>query len=212
MVFRRDNKPEFQRQMGALRQQLGAPEELPQQEAEPYVEPRQEANYSMTPARDVAPSGRDAGGYVFGSYNSSPAVTPEAAPAVPPVDAQTTVIAQETIWRGDLETRGSIHIHGRLEGSVTAAKDIYVAETADVEATLMASAVIVAGKVTGEVRCTTRFEMLPSGRVDGNIQAPSLVVHEGASITGQFRMGAPEVNGDSKVSSVMGRRAARGTA
>jgi len=213
MVFRRDNKPEFQRQMGALRQQLGAPEELPQQNPEPYVEPRQEANYSVAPAREVAPSGRDSGGYVFGSsYGSSAVATQEAAPAVPQVDAQTTVIAQETVWRGDLETRGSIHIHGRLEGSVTAAKDIYVAETADVEATLMASAVIVAGKVTGEVRCTTRFEMLPSGRVDGNIQAPSLVVHEGASITGQFRMGAPEVNGDSKVSSVMGRRAARGTA
>ncbi len=101
---------------------------------------------------------------------------------------------------------------GRLEGTITAAKEIYVAEDAEVEATLMAATVIVAGKVTGEVRCTTRFEMLPSGRVDGNIQAPSLVVHEGASITGQFRMGAPEANAESKLSTVMGRRPARGTA
>lgn len=212
MVFRRDNKPEFQRQMGALRQQLGGPEELSQQNPEPYIEPRQEPSYAVAPARDVTPTGRDSGGYVFGSYGSSAVTTPEATPVVPPVDAQTTVIAVETVWRGDLESRGSIHIHGRLEGSVTAAKEIYVAESAEVEATLMASAIIVAGNVTGEVRCTTRFEMLPSGRVDGNIQAPSLVVHEGASITGQFRMGAPETNGDSKVSSVMGRRAARGTA
>jgi cytoskeletal protein CcmA (bactofilin family) len=214
MVFRRDNKPEFQRQMGALREQLGGRDEAPrQQEPEPYVEPqRADAAYAVSPVREVASSPRDSGGYVFGSYGSSPVATPEATPVVPPVDAQTTVIATETIWRGDLETRGSIHIHGRLEGSVTAAKEIYVAEDAEVEATLMAATVIVAGKVTGEVRCTTRFEMLPSGRVDGNIQAPSLVVHEGASITGQFRMGAPEQNADSKLSTVMNRRPARGTA
>lgn len=213
MVFRRDNKPEFQRQMGALRQQLGGNEEAPRPEPDPYNEPpRAEASYAVSPVRDAAPSPRDSGGYVFGSYGASPVATPETAPVVPPVDAQTTVIAQETIWRGDLETRGSIHIHGRLEGTITAAKEIYVAEDAEVEATLMAATVIVAGKVTGEVRCTTRFEMLPSGRVDGNIQAPSLVVHEGASITGQFRMGAPEANAESKLSTVMGRRPARGTA
>jgi len=70
----------------------------------------------------------------------------------------------------------------------------------------------VAGAVSGEIRCTNRFEMLPSGRVDGNVQAPSLVVHEGASITGGFKMGSPDVGADSKVASVMGRRAARGTA
>lgn len=213
MVFRRDNKPEFQRQMGALRQQLGTQDDAPAQAPEPaFSEPRPEASYNPPPMRDAAPP-RDAGGYSFGSYSPAPAVAqaPEA-PATPTADAQTSVIAQETVWKGDLESRGSIHVHGRVEGTVTAAKEIYIAEQAEVDASLMAAVVIVAGKVTGEVRCTSRFEMLPSGRVDGNVQAPSLVIHEGASITGQFRMGSPDVNAEGKVASVMGRRAARGTA
>jgi cytoskeletal protein CcmA (bactofilin family) len=214
MVFRRDNKPEFQRQMGALRQQLGTQDEAATHAPEPpYSEPRPEASYQPAPVRDAPPAPRDAGYSSFGSYAPAPAVpqAPEAT-ATPTADAQTSVIAQETFWKGDLESKGSIHIHGRLEGTVTAAREIYVAEQAEVDAALMAAVIIVAGKVTGEVRCTSRFEMLPSGRVDGNVQAPSLVVHEGASITGQFRMGSPDVNAEGKVASVMGRRAARGTA
>jgi cytoskeletal protein CcmA (bactofilin family) len=209
MVFRRDNKPEFQRQMGALRQQLGTHEEGNVAPESTYVDQR-EMNYA--PVQREAPPVRETSSYPLGSYAPAPvATTPEPA-AAPAADAQTSVIAQETIWKGDLESRGSIHIHGRVEGTVTAAREIYVAEGADVDASLTAAVIIVAGAVSGEIRCTNRFEMLPSGRVDGNVQAPSLVVHEGASITGGFKMGSPEVSNDSKVASVMGRRAARGTA
>ena len=145
MVFRRDNKPEFQRQMGALRQQLGTQEEVvghaPEQ---PYSEPRPEASYQPAPLRDVPPAPRDAGYSSFGSYAPAVAQAPEA-PATPTADAQTSVIAQETVWKGDLESKGSIHIHGRLEGTVTAAREIYAAEQAEVDAALMAAVIIVAG-------------------------------------------------------------------
>ncbi len=208
MVFRRDNKPEFQRQMGALRQQLGTQEEGHVAPDSTYADPR-EVNYA--PAQRESAPVRDSGNYGLGSYAPAPAITPEPS-AVPPADGQTSVISNETVWKGDLESRGSIHIHGKVEGSVTAMREIYVAEGAEVDAALTAAVIIVAGAVTGELRCTNRFEMLPSGRVDGNVQAPSLVVHEGASISGGFKMGSPEAGSDPKVASVMGRRAARGSA
>jgi cytoskeletal protein CcmA (bactofilin family) len=209
MVFRRDNKPEFQRQMGALRQQLGSHEEGHVAPDTTYADPR-EVNYAPAP-REAAPA-RETGNYSLGSYAPAPVSTAPEPSAVPAADGQTSIIAQETVWRGDLESRGSIHVHGKVEGTITAAREIFVAEGAEVDASLTAAIIIVAGSVTGEIRCINRFEMLPSGRVDGNVQAPSLVVHEGASITGGFKMGAPEVSNDSKVASVMGRRAARGTA
>lgn len=208
MVFRRDNKPEFQRQMGALRQQLGTHEEGHVAPDTTYADPR-DTNYAPPP-REVAPV-RESGNYQQGSYAPAPVTPAHESSAAPVADGQTSVIAQETIWRGDLESQGSIHVHGKVEGTITAAREIYVAEGAEVEAGLTAAVIIIAGSVSGEVRCTNRFEMLPSGRVDGNIQAPSLVVHEGASITGGFKMGSPEAD-DAKVASVMGRRAARGTA
>ena len=174
-----------------------------------YNDPR-EASYA--PAPREASAVREPGNYPLSSYAPAPvAAAPEVA-STPAADGQTSVISNETVWKGDLESRGSIHIHGKVEGSVIAAREIYVADGAEVEAALTAAVIIVAGAVSGEIRCTNRFEMLPSGRVDGNVQAPSLVVHEGASITGGFKMGSPEVGVDSKVASVMGRRAARGTA
>ena len=208
MVFRRDNKPEFQRQMGALRQQLGTHEEGHVAPDSTYADPR-EMNYAPA-TRETAPI-RESGNYPLNSYAPAPVAAQEPS-SVPSADGQTSVISHETVWKGELESRGSIHIHGRAEGTITALREIYVAEGAEVDASLTAAVIIVAGAVTGEIRCTNRFEMLPSGRVDGNIQSPSVVVHEGASITGGFKMGAPEAGADPKVASVMGRRAARGTA
>ena len=52
------------------------------------------------------------------TIDSSP---PDAvAPAVPAIDTHTSVIAHSTAWTGDLESTGSLHVHGRVEGSLTA--------------------------------------------------------------------------------------------
>jgi cytoskeletal protein CcmA (bactofilin family) len=137
--------------------------------------------------------------------------TPVTAIAEPLTDGQTSVIAHDTIWKGDLQSEGTIHIHGRVEGTIKAKQDVFVAEEADVDATITATNVVIAGYVKGGIRCGNRFEVLPQGRVDGEIQAPSLVIHDGATIVGQFRMGAGEGT-ESKPTSVVQRRATRGSA
>ncbi|MGH2558367.1 MAG: bactofilin family protein [Thermomicrobiales bacterium] len=194
----------FQRQMSALRQQLG---NEGAKEAEPYQD------QSATPA--------DAGGFNFGDFGSAGAATEtdiaseaEAplVPDVPVVTDQTSVVAHDTAWKGEFDSEGSVHIHGRVEGSVRAKQDVFIAEEADVDATVTATNVIVAGLVKGTIRCTSRFEVLPQGRVSGDFHAPTLVVHEGAFVTGQFRMGASEQSTEAKPTSVVQRRAARGSA
>ena len=221
MVFRKENKVDsFQRQISALRQQLGTPEDEAGEDdvagrmasAEPVEAPP--VATPPSPSRD------------YDSYASYAPITPvePAAPVMPILpetrlpDAQTSVVAHDTIWKGDLQTNGSLHVHGRVEGSLAARDDIYVAEEADVDATVTAKNVVIAGMVRGTVRCSERFEVLPQGRVAGDIQAPTLVIHEGAMVTGQFRMGAAG-QGDASAASaapatarpaVVQRRAARG--
>ncbi|HEU0114332.1 MAG TPA: polymer-forming cytoskeletal protein, partial [Thermomicrobiales bacterium] len=104
---------------------------------------------------------------------------------------------------------GSIHVHGRVEGAIEARDDVYVAEEADVNATITATKVAVAGVLRGAVRCSGRFEVLPQGRVHGEVHAPSLVVHEGAVINGQFRMAGSESSATAETPSLVRRRAAR---
>ena len=99
-----------------------------------------------------------------------------------------------------MSSEGSVHIHGRYDGAVKATEAIFVAEGAEVDATLTAETIIVAGVSRGTVRARGKFEVLPSGRVAGDINAPTLVVHEGAIMTGQLRMSGEEPT-DSKPTS-----------
>jgi cytoskeletal protein CcmA (bactofilin family) len=111
-------------------------------------------------------------------------------PAVPAIDTHTTVIANTTAWKGTLEAAGSLHVHGRVEGALTARDDIFVAEEAEVDASITASRVVVAGSVLGSIQCSERLEILPRGRVSGDVRSPILVVHEGALVAGKVQMSA----------------------
>jgi cytoskeletal protein CcmA (bactofilin family) len=117
------------------------------------------------------------------------------------------VIAHSTTWSGDLESSGSLHIHGRVEGSVSARDTIFVAEEADVEAVIRAANVTVAGTVRGSVHCEERFEVLPHGKVSGDIHAPAIAIHDGALVAGEISM-APV--GDTRASLPPAVRVARG--
>jgi len=220
MVFRRDNKSEsFQRQMSAIRQQIGTdeePEERPAQRESRY--PSERAANQYVPSDDEQTSG------AYGFSNFASTVAPQSAaphqpvpvapelPAVPAVDAQTTVIAHDATWKGEISSEGTVHVHGRFEGAIRAKNDVYVADEADVDAGITAMNVVVAGLAKGTIRCDQRFEVLPSGRVSGDIVAPTLIVHEGATISGQLRMSAAEATDTNKPTAVVQRRATRGTA
>ncbi|HEU4797645.1 MAG TPA: polymer-forming cytoskeletal protein [bacterium] len=203
-MFRRDNKGDsFEQQMGALRQQLGdsnVEEDEDLLEGEPLDAEDDYANRART--------------YGFGEQQaqsfSTPA-QPPAAPSIPDVDPSTTVVSRDTTWKGEMSSEGSVHIHGRFDGAVKAVQAIFVAEGSEVDATLTAETIIVAGVSRGTVRARGKFEVLPSGRVAGDIHAPTLVVHEGAVMTGQLRMSGDEPT-DAKPTPVIQRRANRGTA
>lgn len=205
-MFRRDNKGDnFEQQMGALRQQLG---DSSVDEDDDLLE-AEELN-----AQNQSAYAERARAYGFGEQQpqtfSTPA-QPPAAPSIPDVDPSTTVVSRDTTWKGEMSSEGSVHIHGRFDGAVKAVQAIFVAEGAEVDATLAAETIIVAGVSRGTIRARGKFEVLPSGRVAGDIHAPTLVVHEGAIMTGQLRMSGDEPT-DAKPTPVIQRRASRGTA
>ncbi len=189
MVFRRDSKVDaFQRQISALRNQLGNdPAELPASIPDrdlgipgnsrplPDLDLFSESTYSLRDELDLAPL---------------PVMEqqPDPQSPVPALDTETSVIAHGTAWSGNLESAGSLHVHGRADGTLTARNSIYIAEDAEVDATLQASHVVVAGLVRGAVHCLERFEVLPRGRVSGDVRAPRMVIHEGAVIAGKVVM------------------------
>lgn len=199
MVFRRDNKVDaFQRQMSALRHQIGGDAGEERDQIDQDVPDIADERFQEDPLGQQDFDRPDAGGYSFGSY-PAPARGQDDdlgyddegdldVPSMPGVDSQISVVAQGTVYKGDIQSDGSIQVYGRCEGTLTAKEDIWLAEGSDVEATVTARRVIVAGRVSGTVRAQSRFEALPQGVIEADVQAPSFVVHEGAAINGKLTM------------------------
>jgi cytoskeletal protein CcmA (bactofilin family) len=108
--------------------------------------------------------------------------------SAPSSDSSTSSISKNAHWNGTLRSEGSIHIHGRADGELHSDTDLYVAEGAEVDASLHADSVVVAGLVRGKIEARSRLEVMPQGEVTGDVRSPKLIVHEGATISGQLKM------------------------
>lgn len=211
MAFRRDSKIDaFQRQISALRHQLGGEQEDFDFAASELLERRSlraESHVSsLLPVLDPSSLEPSVASLTLGDRDALRADRSQ--PPVPAVDTVTSVIASSTRWTGDLSSSGSLHVYGQVQGTLTARDSVFVAAEADVEATITAETVIIAGNVRGSIQCTSRFEILPHGRVIGDVCAPSLVIHDGALMSGQMSMGHVPESRSSQF--VAGGRGARG--
>jgi cytoskeletal protein CcmA (bactofilin family) len=193
MIFRKDSRGEsFQRQVSGLRKQAQSDDELSSPSEFRFDEPQDTSQFSTT-----SPSASPARDESFTSSRISTDtpqtqsianVQPSYRPTWQSADATTSVVAVNANWNGTLRTEGSIHLHGKAEGELHAASDVFVAEGAEVDAQIFADNVVVAGTVRGRIEARGRVELLPQGHVSGDVKAPRLIVHEGAQLSGQLKM------------------------
>jgi cytoskeletal protein CcmA (bactofilin family) len=99
-----------------------------------------------------------------------------------------TTVAADTVWRGTLRSTAGITVEGTFEGEIYTDQELTVALDAHVEATVRATSIVIAGQLNGNISCRERLEILATGRVTGQIDAGSFIVHEGAFLGGQVRM------------------------
>jgi cytoskeletal protein CcmA (bactofilin family) len=114
----------------------------------------------------------------------------EEEPWAPPAPAgpAVTTIAADTVWHGTLRSTASVRIEGAFEGEIDTEQDLRIEADARVEANVRAASIVVAGQLNGQITCRERLEVLPTGRVSGQIDAGRFIVHEGAFLGGQVRM------------------------
>lgn len=90
---------------------------------------------------------------------------------------------------GKLTFEGSVRIDGQVEGEVTAQDTVILGEGAELTAQITANTIIVQGRVTGDLTARKRIELKAPAVVAGNINTPSLVIHEGVVFEGHCAMG-----------------------
>lgn len=110
--------------------------------------------------------------------------------------AEMTVIGQGAKLEGNLISAASLRIEGSVKGTVTADGDVIVAPEADVSADIRATNVTIAGSYKGNITAGGTLELSTTAKVEGNISCRSLIVNQGAILSGQSMMGADTTVGE----------------
>lgn len=110
---------------------------------------------------------------------------PAAQPA--PADARAYLDKGSKI-SGKLFFEGPVRIDGQVDGEISANDSLVIGESAVVTAQVKAAAVVIAGKISGDILAGKRIEIRPTARVFGNLTTPVLVVHDGALFEGHCTM------------------------
>jgi cytoskeletal protein CcmA (bactofilin family) len=131
------------------------------------------------------------------SPSEKPAMPARPAPVAPASDARAYLDSGSKI-SGKLSFDGPTRIDGQVDGEITGKDSLTIGESAVVTAQIKAAAIIVAGKVSGDIIASNRIEIRPSAKVIGNLTAPVLMVHEGALFEGHCSM-QPEASQSAKV-------------
>jgi len=95
---------------------------------------------------------------------------------------------QGSEFLGELRFRQTFRVDGHVRGKIVSDNTLIVGETGRVEADIDCGVVSIRGTVVGHVRGRQRIEVLAGGRVQGSLEAPKLLIEDGASFQGDCDM------------------------
>ena len=97
------------------------------------------------------------------------------------------LIGNGTKFEGKLKSAGDIRIDGHFNGEISINGTLSIGESGLVEADIYAPFVVISGRFRGNVFPATRVEILPPANVYGEIEAPSVILQDGAIFEGNCR-------------------------
>jgi cytoskeletal protein CcmA (bactofilin family) len=109
---------------------------------------------------------------------------------------------KDTEFQGRLTFHETIRMDGTFTGEISADGSIIVGEGAMIRADIHISSILISGEIHGNITAGDRIEIQPSGKVFGDIQALTVVIHEGGIFEGTCRMPRAEEADESKPAAV----------
>jgi len=100
----------------------------------------------------------------------------------------TAFIDQGSEFEGKLSFKDTARIDGNFRGEIASENTLIIGESGMVCACIRAKTIAVSGTVEGDVIAATKVVLHKTARIRGNVEAPSLVIEEGAILQGQVKM------------------------
>lgn len=104
-----------------------------------------------------------------------------------------SIIGAGSLFKGNIETKGTLRIDGQMEGHVQA-DWVILGEKSSVKGDVTARGIIIGGRIEGNVHAKEIAEIKAKGQVWGEIQAPKMAMAEGAIFDGRSSMARAEDN------------------
>lgn len=111
-----------------------------------------------------------------------------------PSAAGFSVVDEQLVIRGDLDTSGTVRVDGQVLGALHRAGTLIVGAGGMVVGNVEAREVVVAGAIHGNVSARGRIEIEPGALVQGEVHAATMVLRESGAVNGHLSIGGdPQV-------------------
>ncbi len=96
-------------------------------------------------------------------------------------------IGQNTHFKGEISTKGTLRIDGNVEGNVQA-DGLIIGDKAYIKGNASATSIVIGGTVEGNVFAKGLVDIKKKGRVKGDIATSKLTVVDGGIVDGRVKM------------------------
>jgi cytoskeletal protein CcmA (bactofilin family) len=101
---------------------------------------------------------------------------------------QATVVANNTVFTGDIEFQGAVIIQGKVRGTIKSLEGaVSIAASGSVDGEIQVPFVEIYGSVQGNIIASESVVLGTTANVQGNLQYGLLTIEQGAIIEGETR-------------------------
>jgi cytoskeletal protein CcmA (bactofilin family) len=104
-----------------------------------------------------------------------------------------TIIGEGTHFSGTLRADTTVVVNGTYEGGLQTAEGVIIGKSGVVNGDLLATSVLVEGRVKGNVTARDRVELRTGSRLEGDVHARSFMIEDGVFFQGNCMMGDPMI-------------------
>ena len=108
-------------------------------------------------------------------------------------------LGQETEFEGNLKFKDTIKLDGSFNGKISSTGTLIVGTTANINAEISVSSIIVSGTVHGTIKADKEIDIRTPGKVYGDIEAPTVTIQAGAILEGNCVMEQKEKEQKKKI-------------
>lgn len=103
-----------------------------------------------------------------------------------------TVIGEGSLFEGTITARSALRVDGAVTGEIKSAGNVIIGASGEVQGTITANQLYIAGTIYGNITVTERTEFVSGGYLKGDITTGDLIVEKGAAFEGNCKMKATE--------------------